>query len=115
MYMGTGGAPEGVLAAAALACTGGQMQGRLVTDSDEQKERARKMGVEDFDRKYNTSEMASGDIILSVTGVTSGSLVKGVQYSGDNVWTDTMLMRSANRTLRWVRACHTDPSKFAST
>lgn len=112
MYMGTGGAPEGVLAAAALAATGGQMQGRLVTDSEEQKERAREMGVENFDRKFCAKEMASGDIILSVTGVTDGTLVDGVRREGDAVWTDTMLLRSANRTIRWVKARHTSVDKF---
>ena len=106
MYMGIGGAPEGVLAAAALAATGGQMQARLVTDSEEQKARARKMGIEDFDRKYNAHEMVTGDVILSVTGVTDGSLVAGVKRDGDAVWTDTMLLRSASGTIRWVKSRH---------
>lgn len=106
MYVGIGGAPEGVLAAAALAATGGQMQARLVTDSEEQKARARKMGIEDFDRKYNAHEMVTGDVILSVTGVTDGSLVAGVKRDGDAVWTDTMLLRSASGTIRWVKSRH---------
>ncbi len=106
MYMGIGGAPEGVLAAAALAATGGQMQARLVTDSEEQKARARKMGIEDFNRKYNAHEMVMGDVILSVTGVTDGSLVAGVKRDGDAVWTDTMLLRSASGTIRWVKSRH---------
>lgn len=112
MYIGTGGAPEGVLAAAALAATGGQMQARLVTDSDEQKARARKMGIEDFDRKYNANEMASGDVILAVTGVTNGALVDGVVRDGDAVWTDTMLLRAPTGTVRWVKTRHASLDKF---
>ncbi|MEC7210292.1 MAG: class II fructose-bisphosphatase, partial [Pseudomonadota bacterium] len=80
LYMGTGGAPEGVLAAAALRCTGGQMQGRLVLNGDDQKERARKMGITDFDRKYKVDEMAKGDVVLSATGVTSGSMLSGISH-----------------------------------
>jgi len=110
--MGIGGAPEGVLAAAALAATGGQMQGRLVSEDETQKERARKMGIADFDRKYEAHEMASGDVILSVTGVTNGTLVKGVTWEGDAVWTDTMLLRSATGTIRWLRCRHASIDKF---
>ena len=112
LYMGIGGAPEGVLAAAALACVGGQMQGRLIIDDDTQKKRAVKMGIKEFDRKYTASEMARGDIILSVTGVTDGALVKGVHYKGESVWTDTMLMRSTYSTIRWIRTCHNQRDKF---
>ena len=112
MYLGTGGAPEGVLAAAALRCTGGQMQGRLVTDSDSQKERARKMGIEDFERKYTAEEMASGDVVLSATGVTTGSMLSGIAHQGDQIWTDTLLMRSSTGTIRWIKARHTHPEKF---
>ncbi|MGC6475495.1 MAG: class II fructose-bisphosphatase [Parvibaculales bacterium] len=112
MYMGTGGAPEGVLAAAALRAIGGQMQGRLVTDSDEQKERARKMGVTDFDKKFDLLEMASGDVILSVTGVTSGSLVEGVRIEDKSVWTDTMVLRAPSGTVRWIKTCHSNLDKF---
>ncbi|MDG1691256.1 MAG: class II fructose-bisphosphatase [Alphaproteobacteria bacterium] len=112
MYMGTGGAPEGVLAAAALRCTGGQMQGRLVTTDEGQKERARKMGIEDFDRKYTAEEMASGDVVLSATGVTTGSMLTGIVQQGNEIWTDTLLMRSSTGTIRWIKARHTDPDKF---
>ena len=112
MYMGTGGAPEGVLAAAALRCTGGQMQGRLVTTDKGQKERARKMGIEDFDRKYTAEEMASGDVVLSATGVTTGSMLTGIVQQGNEIWTDTLLMRSSTGTIRWIKARHTDPDKF---
>ena len=112
IYMGTGGAPEGVLAAAALRCTGGQMQGRLVTTDEGQKERARKMGIEDFDRKYTAEEMASGDVVLSATGVTRGSMLTGIVQQGNEIWTDTLLMRSSTGTIRWIKARHTDPDKF---
>ena len=78
MYMGTGGAPEGVLAAAALRCTGGQIQGRLVTNDEDQKERARKMGIEDFARKYTCEEMVQSDVVFSATGVTSGTMLSGI-------------------------------------
>lgn len=112
MYMGIGGAPEGVLAAAALRCTGGQMQGRLVTNDEGQKERARKMGIEDFNRKYTVEEMASGDVVFSATGVTNGSMLSGIARRGAEVWTDTLLMRSSTGTIRWIKARHVDQSKF---
>lgn len=112
MYMGTGGAPEGVLAAAGLRCTGGQMHGRLVTDSEEQKARAAKMGITDFSKKYEMEEMASGDVVLSVTGVTAGSMLSGIERRGDEVWTDTVLMRSSTGTIRWIKARHSHIDKF---
>ncbi|MGB1550428.1 MAG: class II fructose-bisphosphatase [Parvibaculales bacterium] len=112
MYMGTGGAPEGVLAAAGLRCTGGKMQGRLVTDSEDQKARAAKMGITDFSKKYEMEEMASGDVVLSVTGVTAGSMLSGIERRGDEVWTDTLLMRSSTGTIRWIRARHSHIDKF---
>jgi fructose-1,6-bisphosphatase II / sedoheptulose-1,7-bisphosphatase len=112
MYIGTGGAPEGVLAAAGLRCTGGQMQGRLVTNDEGQKERAARMGIKDFSKKYEMEEMASGDVVLSVTGVTSGSMLSGIQQRGDEVWTDTLLMRSSTNTIRWIKARHASMDKF---
>jgi fructose-1,6-bisphosphatase II / sedoheptulose-1,7-bisphosphatase len=112
MYIGTGGAPEGVLAAAALRCTGGQMQGRLVTNDGGQKERALKMGIKDFDRKYTAEEMASGDVVLSATGVTSGSMLSGITHQGNEIWTDTLLMRSSTGTIRWIKARHALLDKF---
>ena len=112
MYLGTGGAPEGVLAAAGLRCTGGQMQGRLVTNDDGQKQRAAKMGIKDFNKKYEMNEMASGDVVLSVTGVTSGSMLSGIQQNGNEVWTDTLLMRSSTNTIRWIKARHATMDKF---
>ncbi len=111
IYMGVGGAPEGVLAAAALRCTGGQMQGRLVTQSAEQKARAAKMGIEDFERKFTMEEMVAGNVIFSATGVTSGSMLRGVQFNNGTVSTETVVMRSANGTLRWIKAQH-KASKF---
>lgn len=112
IYMGVGGAPEGVLAAAALRCTGGQMQGRLVTSSAEQKARAAKMGVEDFERKFTLNEMVSGDVLFSATGVTSGSMLRGVHFNNGTISTETVVMRSASGTLRWIKAQHKS-AKFA--
>lgn len=103
IYMGIGGAPEGVLAAAALRCIGGQMQGRLVTSSAEQKERARKMGISDFNKKFSLAEMASGDVMFAATGVTDGSLLRGVRFDREHVTTETVVMRSATGTVRWIK------------
>ena len=103
IYMGIGGAPEGVLAAAALRCIGGQMQGRLVTSSAEQKERARKMGITDFNKKFALSDMASGDVMFAATGVTDGSLLRGVRFEREHVTTETVVMRSATGTVRWIK------------
>jgi fructose-1,6-bisphosphatase II / sedoheptulose-1,7-bisphosphatase len=103
IYMGIGGAPEGVLAAAALRCIGGQMQGRLVLKKPDEIARARKMGVDDPDKKFDMTEMASGDVIFAATGVTDGSMLDGVRFSGDTVTTETVVMRSATGTVRWVK------------
>jgi len=103
IYMGVGGAPEGVLAAAALRCIGGQMQGRLITKSDDQKARAAKMGIADFNKKFSMHEMASGDVMFSATGVTDGSMLKGVRFEGGYVTTETVVMRSATGTVRWIK------------
>jgi len=113
IYMGSGGAPEGVLAAAALRCIGGQMQGRLLFTNDEQRERARKMGVKELDHKYVLEELAAGDVIFSATGVTDGSMLHGIHREKDGaVTTHTVVMRSASGTVRWIRARHTNESKF---
>ncbi len=113
IYIGSGGAPEGVLAAAALRCIGGQMQGRLLFTNDEQRNRARKMGVKDLDHKYVLEELAAGDVIFSATGVTDGSMLHGIhREKGGAVTTHTVVMRSASGTVRWVRARHMDESKF---
>ena len=103
IYLGIGGAPEGVLAAAALRCIGGQMQGRLVTSSAEQKERARKMGITDFNKKFALSDMASGDVMFAATGVTDGSLLRGVRFEREHITTETVVMRSATGTVRWIK------------
>ena len=88
------------------------MQGRLVTDSEDQKARAAKMGITDFSKKYEMEEMASGDVVLSVTGVTAGSMLSGIERRGDEVWTDTLLMRSSTGTIRWIKARHSHIDKF---
>ena len=106
IYIGSGGAPEGVLAAAALRCIGGQMQGRLMLDSDEKKARARRMGITDPNRKYKTDELASGDVLFAATGVTDGFLLDGVRFRKNDVRTSTVVMRSWTRTVRWITAEH---------
>ncbi len=106
IYIGSGGAPEGVLAAAALRCIGGQMQGRLMLDTEEKRERARRMGIADPNRKYATHELASGDVLFAATGVTDGSLLSGVRYKKSAVRTATVVMRSWSQTVRWITAEH---------
>jgi fructose-1,6-bisphosphatase II / sedoheptulose-1,7-bisphosphatase len=106
IYLGSGGAPEGVLAAAALRCIGGQMQGRLILDSEEKRERARRMGITDPNRKYRTNELASGDVLFAATGVTDGFFLSGVRYGKSSVRTNTVVMRSWSQTVRWITAEH---------
>jgi len=106
IYIGSGGAPEGVLAAAALRCIGGQMQGRLMLDNDDKRERARRMGITDPNRKYRTDELASGDVLFAATGVTDGFLLDGVRFRKNDVRTATVVMRSWSRTVRWITAEH---------
>jgi len=113
IYFGTGGAPEGVLAASALRCIGGQMQGRLVLDTPEKIERARKMGVEDPNKKYTMNEMASGDVLFAATGVTDGSMLDGVKFGKGEIQTHTIVMRSSSGTVRTIKARHQDVSKFS--
>lgn len=113
IYMGTGGAPEGVLAAAALRCIGGQIQGRLILDTEEKRTRAARMGVSDPGKKYDMEEMASGDVLFAASGVTDGSLMAGVKFSKDRIVTETLVMRSATGTVRRIRGEHSDLSKFA--
>lgn len=100
MYMGTGGAPEGVLAASALKCMGGQMWGRLVFRNDDEKARATKAGITDFDRIYARDEMVTSDVIFAATGVTDGSITAGVKRRPGYVETETVLMRSRTGSLR---------------
>ena len=104
LYIGRGGAPEGVLAAAALRCVGGQMQGRLVFRNDDERERARRVGITDLDRKYNLHDLASGDVVFAATGVTNGTMLDGVKWDRDFVHTHTVVMRSQTGTVRYIRA-----------
>lgn len=109
LYMGQGGAPEGVLAAAALRCVGGQFNGRLVFRNEDEKNRARKWGIpdEDFDRIYTRDELAKGDCIFAATGVTSGSLLDGVKrLRGGRMTTDSVVMRASSGTVRWIKGEH---------
>ena len=106
MYMGSGGAPEGVLASAALRCIGGQMEGRLLFRNDDERARAFKWGIEDLDRKYTMMDMASGDVIFAATGVTDGSMLKGVHRTPEGITTDTVTMRSKTKTIRRVETLH---------
>jgi fructose-1,6-bisphosphatase II / sedoheptulose-1,7-bisphosphatase len=106
LYLGSGGAPEGVLAAAAMRCLGGQMQGRLVLDSQDKRDRAEKLGITDFKRKYSVSDLAGGDVLFTATGVTDGSLVPGVKIRARDVTTTTVVMRSWSGTMRWITARH---------
>ncbi len=106
VYMGIGGAPEGVLAAAALQCIGGQMQGRLVFRNDDERGRAANLGITDFDRKYDLDDLAHGDVIFSATGVTDGSMLAGVHKFAGGATTETVLMRSRSGTVRWIKARH---------
>jgi fructose-1,6-bisphosphatase II / sedoheptulose-1,7-bisphosphatase len=112
IYIGIGGAPEGVLAAAALACIGGQIQGRLVLDTDEKRSRAAKMGIKDPHKKYQMEDMVRGDCVFAATGVTTGSLLKGVRFKHGLVETETVVMRAATGTVRWIRAEHRQLEKF---
>jgi len=107
IYMGSGGAPEGVLAAAALKCVGGQFQGRLLFRNDDEKARARKWGVTELDRIYKLDELVKGDAIFAATGVTDGSLLEGVKRrKGGCMTTESVVMRASSGTVRWVRGEH---------
>jgi fructose-1,6-bisphosphatase II / sedoheptulose-1,7-bisphosphatase len=106
IYMGSGGAPEGVLSAAALRCIGGQMQGRLLFEDEAQIERARTMGITDPNRIYTITEMAKGDVMFAATGVTSGPMLRGVLRSGTGAVTHSIVMRSKSGTVRYVEARH---------
>lgn len=106
ILMGIGGAPEGVLAAAALKCMGGDMQGRLVFMNEEERTRARQMGIEDFEKVYDCEGMARGDVFFAATGVTNGDLLQGVRYFSGGAETQSIVMRSKSRTVRFVEARH---------
>ena len=104
IYMGSGGAPEGVLAAAALRCVGGQFEGRLVFRNEDEKARARKAGITDFDRIYRLEDLARGDVIFAATGVTDGSLLEGVRrYKNGRITTESIVMRASSGTVRRVK------------
>jgi fructose-1,6-bisphosphatase II / sedoheptulose-1,7-bisphosphatase len=105
MYMGSGGAPEGVLAAAALRCVGGQFKGRLMFRNDDERARARKWGITDLDHIYDLTELAKGDCIFAATGVTDGSLLAGVKRLRDGrMTTESVVMRASSGTVRWVKS-----------
>ena len=108
IYMGVGGAPEGVLAAAALCCIGGQIQGRLIATNAHQRERARAAGIVDINRKYTMRDMASGDVSFAATGITDGSLLEGVRFSRNAIFTHSVVMRARTRTVRWIRTEYRD-------
>ena len=112
IYMGIGGAPEGVLAAAALACIGGQMQGRLIVANEQHKSRARAAGIHDLGRKYAIRDMITGDLSFAATGITDGSLLEGVRFTKEAIFTHSVVMRASTRTVRWMRTEHPDISKF---
>ena len=112
IYFGIGGAPEGVLAAAALRCIGGQMETRLHPLNDEHRRRVAAIGIEDIDRKYSMEELASGDVLFAATGVTDGSMLKGVKLGTRGVETETVIMRAKTRTVRWIRTEHKGIDKF---
>jgi fructose-1,6-bisphosphatase II / sedoheptulose-1,7-bisphosphatase len=107
IYLGQGGAPEGVLAAAALRCVGGQIQGRLVFRNDDERQRAAKCGIEDHDRIYRLDDLAKGDVIFAATGVTDGTLLEGVKHRRDGrITTESVVMRASSGTVRWVSGEH---------
>ncbi|MDB5654764.1 MAG: fructose,6-bisphosphatase, class [Tardiphaga sp.] len=112
LYIGTGGAPEGVLAAAALRCIGGQMQTRLILDTDEKRERALKMGITDPKFIYGIEDMARGDCLFAATGVTDGSLLSGVKFRKHVIETETIVMRSVTGTVRIIKGEHRQFEKF---
>lgn len=106
ILIGSGGAPEGVLAAAALRCLGGDMQGKLMWRHDEERERARKMGIEDMDRIYHINDLATGNVMFAATGVTNGTFLKGVRFYGGGASTHSVVMRSETGTVRYIEAKH---------
>ncbi len=106
IYMGSGGAPEGVLAASALRCIGGQMQGRLLFRNDDEKGRARRLGIADLNRKYGLEDLAAGDVMFACTGVTDGAMLRGVRRFSGGATTHSMVMRSSTGTVRLIETKH---------
>ncbi|MEE8333461.1 MAG: class II fructose-bisphosphatase [Alphaproteobacteria bacterium] len=106
IYLGSGGSPEGVLAASALRCIGGQMQGRLIFRNDDERGRARRIGIEDLDRKYGLLDLAHGDVMFAATGVTNGTMLRGVRRFSGGASTHSVVMRSRSGTVRYIEAKH---------
>ena len=106
LYVGSGGAPEGVLAAAALRCIGGQMQGRLLFRNEDEVGRAKRIGIENLDAKYTLSQLASGEVLFAATGVTDGTMLRGVNRNGERAYTHSIIMRSSTGTVRKIEAFH---------
>ena len=106
LYVGAGGAPEGVLAAAALQCIGGQMQGRLIFRNDDEKERAARAGITDLNRKYGLNDLAHGDVMFAATGVTNGAMLRGVRIFPGGAETHSVVMRARTGTVRHITAKH---------
>jgi len=112
IYMGSGGAPEGVLACAALRCIGGQFQGRLLFRNEDEKERAHKVGITDLDRKYDMMDLAKGNVMFAATGVTDGTLLRGVRIFAKGATTHSIVMRSKTGTVRKIETLHDFGRKF---
>ncbi len=106
VLMGIGGAPEGVIAAAAIRCSGGDMQGRLVPRNNDEIERAKRMGIRDISKVYTLEELARGNVMFAATGVTDGDLLKGVRFFGGGATTSSVVMRSQSRTVRYIQTTH---------
>ena len=106
LYLGSGGAPEGVLAAAALRCIGGQIQGRLIFRNNDERDRAMRLGLSDLSKKYTLTDLAKGDVMFAATGVTDGPLLRGVRVFADGASTETLVMRSKTGTVRKIFATH---------
>jgi fructose-1,6-bisphosphatase II / sedoheptulose-1,7-bisphosphatase len=115
IYFGSGGAPDGVLAAAALRAIGGQMQGRLIFRNDDERARGAKWGIEDLDRKYGLMDLAGGDVMFAATGVTNGSMLRGVRRFSGGAYTHSIIMRSKTGTVRTIEAHHDFSRKTAMT
>jgi fructose-1,6-bisphosphatase II / sedoheptulose-1,7-bisphosphatase len=113
IYLGSGGAPEGVLAAAALRCIGGQMQGRLLFRNNDERGRAERLGIRDLNRKYALTDLASGDVMFAATGVTNGTMLNGVRRVPGGAQTHSIVMRSKSGTVRFVDAFHNFDRKTA--
>ncbi len=106
IYLGTGGAPEGVLAAAALRCIGGQIQGRLLFRNDDERGRAGRLGITDLNRKYGLTDLAGGEVLFASTGVTDGSMLDGVHRTAEGFSSHSLVMRSSTGTVRWITTHH---------